>query len=321
MAVGNRVPNMSAAMLRSRRSNVIVLLLSVVLLAGCADTESSSSQSGGNSAAVQPAKPGATRVPTTQAARTQSSTSTTCNDYLFLEAAEEVGLDCPDLPPLSATGVVVTDPPGKRGRIRDVVDGDTLRITFGDEEVRVRIFIADTPETNPAECYGIDAAIQTEKLLPVGSIAWFEEGKTKVDQYGRSLFYVWFEQGEGRYRLLQDAIIRDGYGEVVIYPPDNKYEAWLRQGQSDAERLGRGLWSACGAMHLAVAPTATSIPQSFGISSNTGNCDASYPTVCIPPVSQAGDLDCRDVSYRRFQVLQPDPHNFDADFDGIGCES
>ena len=44
----------------------------------------------------------------------------------------------------------------------------------------------------------------------------------------------------------------------------------------------------------------------------------SYPTVCIPP--PPSDLDCGDVPYRNFPVLPPDPHNFDADNDGIGCE-
>jgi endonuclease YncB( thermonuclease family) len=49
------------------------------------------------------------------------------------------------------------------------------------------------------------------------------------------------------------------------------------------------------------------------------NCDPSYPTVCIPPAPP--DLDCGDIPFRRFQVLPPDPHRFDADKDGIGCES
>lgn len=48
-------------------------------------------------------------------------------------------------------------------------------------------------------------------------------------------------------------------------------------------------------------------------------CDPSYPTVCIPP--SPPDLDCSDIPHRRFTVLQPDPHRFDADKDGIGCES
>ncbi len=33
------------------------------------------------------------------------------------------------------------------------------------------------------------------------------------------------------------------------------------------------------------------------------------------------DLDCGDIPYRNFVVLPPDPHHFDGDGDGIGCES
>jgi len=50
-----------------------------------------------------------------------------------------------------------------------------------------------------------------------------------------------------------------------------------------------------------------------------GNCDPSYPTVCIPPPPP--DLDCKDIPYRNFQVLPPDPHHFDGNHDGVGCES
>lgn len=49
-------------------------------------------------------------------------------------------------------------------------------------------------------------------------------------------------------------------------------------------------------------------------------CDPAYPTVCIPPAPP--DLDCGDISFRRFKVLAPDPHGFDGnDGDGLGCES
>lgn len=49
------------------------------------------------------------------------------------------------------------------------------------------------------------------------------------------------------------------------------------------------------------------------------NCDPSYPGVCIPPYPP--DLNCGDISYRRFRVVGRDPHGFDSDNDGIGCES
>jgi hypothetical protein len=48
-------------------------------------------------------------------------------------------------------------------------------------------------------------------------------------------------------------------------------------------------------------------------------CDPAYPTVCIP--SPPPDLDCPDIPYRNFLVRSPDPHRFDADRDGLGCES
>jgi len=49
------------------------------------------------------------------------------------------------------------------------------------------------------------------------------------------------------------------------------------------------------------------------------DCDPSYPDVCIPPWPP--DLDCGEISYRNFYVLPDDPHGFDPDEDGIGCES
>jgi hypothetical protein len=57
-------------------------------------------------------------------------------------------------------------------------------------------------------------------------------------------------------------------------------------------------------------PTATTPPQ---------NCHSSYPTICIPPPPP--DLNCPDIPYRNFQVVGSDPHNFDTDDDGIGCET
>ena len=69
-----------------------------------------------------------------------------------------------------------------------------------------------------------------------------------------------------------------------------------------------------------LTPTATSTP--FVLPTPTrlpAQCDSSYPTVCIPPPPP--DLDCWDIPYRNFPVLPPDPHRFDGDEDGIGCET
>ena len=74
-----------------------------------------------------------------------------------------------------------------------------------------------------------------------------------------------------------------------------------------------------------VGPTLTpsSVPASNPMSVMTsepgGNCDPAYPDVCIMPPPP--DLDCKDVPYKRFKVVPPDPQMFDIDKDGIGCES
>ena len=48
-------------------------------------------------------------------------------------------------------------------------------------------------------------------------------------------------------------------------------------------------------------------------------CDSSYPDVCISPYPP--DLNCPDISDDNFRVVSPDPHGFDREGDGIGCES
>lgn len=48
-------------------------------------------------------------------------------------------------------------------------------------------------------------------------------------------------------------------------------------------------------------------------------CHPSYPDFCIAPPPP--DLDCKDVrGPKPFRVRRPDPHRFDRDRDGWGCE-
>lgn len=69
------------------------------------------------------------------------------------------------------------------------------------------------------------------------------------------------------------------------------------------------------------APTATRVPPAPTRTPTpppAQACHPSYPTVCIPPPPP--DLDCADIPHRNFPVRPPDPHRFDGDKDGIGCE-
>ena len=62
-------------------------------------------------------------------------------------------------------------------------------------------------------------------------------------------------------------------------------------------------------------PVKTSTPKS----NKQNDCDSSYPDFCIPPPPP--NLNCPDIPQKRFTVTGSDPHGFDRDNDGIGCES
>jgi micrococcal nuclease len=157
---------------------------------------------------------------------------------------------------------------------------------------------------------------------------------SETDRFGRLLRYVYLESGE----MVNELLVRDGYAQVSTFPPDVKYQDRFLAAQQQAVASGAGLWLACAvpeptATQLVIPPTSTNVPVVVLPSPTSapaivptqppalgGNCDPSYPTVCIP--SPPPDLDCGDISHRRFQVLAPDPHRFDgSDNDGLGCES
>jgi hypothetical protein len=73
---------------------------------------------------------------------------------------------------------------------------------------------------------------------------------------------------------------------------------------------------------VAVLPAATSSPPPAKNPTPTapasGSCDPNYTGYCVPIVGY--DLDCADIGHR-VTVVGIDIHHFDADGDGLGCES
>lgn len=78
-------------------------------------------------------------------------------------------------------------------------------------------------------------------------------------------------------------------------------------------------------MRLALVALVVFSASGFGLAARPehaaaqSDCSPYYPDFCIPNFPP--DLNCPDIGYRGFTVLQPDPHGFDADEDGFGCES
>lgn len=189
-----------------------------------------------------------------------------------------------------------------------VIDGDTIEVghnSYG-EVVDVRLIGVDTPESvspgDPVECFAREAARFTRNALN-GQIVTLEFDIEEFDRYGRRLAYVWVNG-----TLFNEVLVRRGYATVATYPPNVAYVDRFRRAQRVARQTGAGLWGGC-------PEEAEQPPQP----EPQGDCDPAYPDVCIPPPPP--DLDCDDVSYSAFRVVEyPDPHGFDGDGDGVGCE-
>ena len=188
--------------------------------------------------------------------------------------------------------------------ITHVVDGDTIDVEVGQREIRIRLIGIDTPETvdpsEPVQCFGPEASAFTEQQLD-GEQVRLEFDVERIDPYNRTLAYVW--RGN---QLFNEVLVSRGFALVTTYPPNVKYVDRFIAAQRDARSHERGLWGA--------------VCNEQPVSTGGGNCDRqSYPTVCIPPYPP--DLDCGDVPFTYFEVKPPDPHGFDGNNDGVGCET
>lgn len=237
------------------------------------------------------------------------------------------------------------------GTITSVVDGDTVRVQLdAGPIVTVRLTGIDTPETKhpskPVQCFGVEASAKTAELLPIGSAVGLERDVQDQDRYGRTLAYVWRDGV-----MVNEQLVAEGYALTLTIPPNVKYAETFAAAAQTARDGGLGLWSACADIPLEATddapiaedatpadgmttspvvvppppPTATPTPapasKPQSAPAPAGNCHASYPDFCIPPAPP--DLNCTSpliAGRKNFTVRQPDPHNFDADRDGVGCE-
>ncbi len=209
-----------------------------------------------------------------------------------------------------ATALAAPAQTSETGVVDRVVDGDTLVLVGG---ARVRLVQIDAPEVGSGECYSRAATRALARLAPPGERVRLEADPAldRVDRYGRLLRYVF--AGPTNVNL---ALVARGDATVWFYRGERgRYAARLLAAASTARARRLGLWGACRAVWDPEAPAQTG-PGSAAAA--RGGCDPSYPDVCIPPPPP--DLDCGDIPFRSFRVLPPDPHRFDGDHDGVGCE-
>jgi micrococcal nuclease len=209
--------------------------------------------------------------------------------------------------------------PTESATVVRVVDGDTIVVDRGSGiGESLRYIGMDTPETmdprRPVQCMGAEASLANRRVVE-GRTVILERDVSEVDRFGRLLRHVWLQDGSA-WVLVGLRLVGDGYAYASSYPPDVKYDERMREAQREAESRGRGLWDpvTCATHTPTPSPSPTLTPAN-----PSGPCHPAYPGVCIPPPPP--DLDCGEIGYRDFRVLSPDPHRFDGDRDGIGCET
>jgi micrococcal nuclease len=195
-------------------------------------------------------------------------------------------------------------------KVDHVIDGDTF---VCDDGAHVRLLQINTPELT--ECGGdwAKAALGNIFLTPGREVSFDYDAVTE-DRYGRHLAAPIVIGTDGNEYNISIVMVYVGLAHAAYYGDNAKYLDWANASETYARVAQWNMWKPDGPFVIGAAACSTSSDPPDG-----GGCDSSYPDVCIP--SPPPDLDCREIAYRRFRVLPPDPHGFDGDHDGLGCES
>jgi micrococcal nuclease len=209
-------------------------------------------------------------------------------------------------------------PPGipeqaRRTTVTGVTDGDTVDLAgLGSS----RLIGIDTPETySGPECFGSKASAFTGERLAPGTTVYYVLGPEPVDQYGRDLVYVWLASGT----FFNALLVQQGYAVPLTIPPNTDYADLFQRLSAEARNVDRGLWSpsTCGGETDEPAAVAGSSSGDAAGGGGASSCEPGYDP-CVP--AYPPDVDCADVD-GPITVTGADPHSFDADGDGVGCET
>lgn len=113
---------------------------------------------------------------------------------------------------LTACDEITTSSGGERGRVVDVIDGDTIDVNLNGEVVRIRYVGVNTPERDEP-CYS-DARNFNEQLVEGQTVSLVKD-VSETDRYGRLLRYVYVGDV-----MVNRELVAQGFAEVVLYEPD-----------------------------------------------------------------------------------------------------
>ncbi len=113
-----------------------------------------------------------------------------------------------------------------------VIDGDTIDVRTANGTQRVRYLGINTPERDEV-CYN-DATSANAAWVERQRVR-LERDVTDTDRYDRWLRYIYVGD-----TLVNEEMVRNGWAEVVRYPPDEKFFNTFRRYEIAAAEAGLG---------------------------------------------------------------------------------
>ncbi|WP_253860040.1 thermonuclease family protein [Prauserella alba] len=307
----------------------VLWLIAAVILVPKTPAEPTATRAEAPPRSTAPSRPSPEPAPTQTTAPTKTAGPTTTDPGTTERTTKRA----------SAPAGVPAD--AQRVRVERVVDGDTLEaaavsaggVLASTAQVDVRLLQIDAPETKhpsePEQCYGREATEKLLELAPPGGTIWVQRDEELRDRYGRYLLYVWNHTGV----FVNKAMVTEGFAQPELYEPNDKHWPAIRDAGGQARSVAAGLWSACASFGApedtqptsttpepAPEPSSAPQPRQQPEQPAPGSEPASEPDGVVsypyPP-----DKDCSEIDESHFRVQEGDPHEFDADDDGIGCDS
>jgi len=120
-----------------------------------------------------------------------------------------------------------------------ITDGDTIKVNIGGVEYNVRYIGVNTPEiahsTNETGEPCGQEATEANRRLVEGQTARLVRDVSETDRYGRLLRYVYVGD-----TFVNAELVRQGWAEVVSYPPDTREFANFRALEQAAAQANLG---------------------------------------------------------------------------------
>ncbi len=121
-----------------------------------------------------------------------------------------------------------------------VIDGDTIEVLVDSETYTVRYIGIDTPEMDdprPDIQAVAELATLANRDLVEGKAVDLEKDVSETDQYGRLLRYVYVAD-----TFVNAELVSGGYAWAKSYPPNVKYDALLKDLETEARETYLGIW-------------------------------------------------------------------------------